>query len=145
MNVQCDVYLFVLDFFDVVQYFMMVFESDIVEVFIFYSFMVCGYFSLYGQIYFYEFYFDVIQLVCGFYGEMCIGVDMEGYLCCSIWGLKWNQMFEFGGFVLSDDVNVCVNIQVMLQSDFNLYQYWELEDNGQSIDFIVWYYCLLCG
>lgn len=145
MNAQRDAHLLAPDFFDVAQYPTMVFESDTVEVLTSHSFMVRGHLSLHGQTHPYEFRLDVTQPVRGLYGEMRIGADMEGYLRRSTWGLKWNQTLELGGLALSDDVNVRVNIQVTPQSDPNLHQHWELEDNGQSIDFTVRHHRLLRG
>jgi polyisoprenoid-binding protein YceI len=108
-----DAHLRSADFFDAEQFPKMVFTSKRVEVAGKGRYKVSGDLSLHGETH--AVTLDVEETGRGKdpWGNERIGFSAKGSLSRSQWGLKYNQLLEAGGVLVSDNVDIEIEAQVI--------------------------------
>ncbi len=115
-NAQRDEHLKSPDFFDVAKYPKISFESSSVKRYNDKSLLLNGNLTMHGVT-------EPVSLMVDFhgtmkdgYGQLKSGFEVEGKLNRSKFGLVWNAPTEAGGLVVSDEVKLNLNIQMVKQA-----------------------------
>lgn len=114
---QRDQHLLSPDFFDAGQYPTMIFESTEVVPVAPNRYQVTGNLQLHGTTKPLQFILNITNPVRDPWGNLRVGAEVQGMLQRKEWGLKWNQLMDFGGVMISDEVWFSVNIQTVPASD----------------------------
>lgn len=112
----CDVYLCLVDFFDIENFFMMefVFMGVCVEKG---EFFVDGDLIICGIMKFVIFEFDFGGFGSDLWGNYKVGVLVKIVINCEDFGFIWNVVFEIGGVFVGKDVMISFDLQGVLQQD----------------------------
>lgn len=114
---QRDQHLLSPDFFDVAQYPKMVFESTEIVTIAANRYQVTGNLQLHGVSKPMKFILNITNPVHDPWGNLRVGAEGRGMLQRKDWGLKWNQLMDFGGVMISDEVWFNVSIQTIPSSN----------------------------
>lgn len=116
---QRDAHLRSPDFFDVASFPEIIFESTTVKVLAPDRYEVKGDLTMHGHKRSLSFILNTTNPVRGMYGELRVGGTVNSTLQRKDWGLTWNQILEFGGVVVSDEVWFSITVQAIPESTPN--------------------------
>lgn len=114
-NEQRDEHLKSPDFFDVAKYPKINFESTNVRKYNDKSLLLTGNLTMHGVTDPVSFMVDFHGTMTDSFGQVKSGFDAEGKLNRSKFGLVWNAPTEVGGLVVSDEVKLQLNIEMVKQ------------------------------
>lgn len=133
---QRDAHLRSADFFDTARYPQIVFESTSVEATAPDRYKVQGNLTMHGVTKALSFILNATNPVRDPWGNIRVGGQSQGTLQRKEWGLSWNQIMDFGGMVISDEVWFNVSVQAIPESEPNYRVRWALtstEDQFQAL------------
>jgi polyisoprenoid-binding protein YceI len=111
-----DTHLRSADFFDVAQFPTLTFRSTAVEPLGGGRFRLTGDLTMHGVTKPVTLEGEYSGAATDGYGNRKVGFSAEGTISRSEWGLTWNQAIEAGGVVVSDEVELSLDVQAALQA-----------------------------
>lgn len=129
---QRDAHLGSADFFNVEQHPKIIFESTEIHATAPDRYEVTGNLSMHGVTRPLTFTLNTTNPVRDPWSNLRVGGQSQGTLQRKDWGLVWNQIMDFGGVLVSNEVWFNVSVQAIPEADPNYRVRWALNSNDDQ-------------